>query len=109
MILMDDNFATIVTAIEKGRIIYSGIQKFVAFIMSVHIAEDLQIFICVCATMPIMRTPLQILFLILVTDLPPSIALGMEPGAKDILKERPRPKRQPIVLKWMWQSIMMNG
>jgi magnesium-transporting ATPase (P-type) len=56
-----------------------------------------------------MRTPLQILFLILVTDLPPAIALGMEPGAKDILKERPRPKKQPIVLKWMWQSIVANG
>merc|ERR1719217_1659074 len=69
----------------------------------------MQIFVCVCAGMPIMRTPLQILFLILVTDLPPAIALGMEPGAKDILKERPRPKAQPIVLKWMWQSIVANG
>merc|ERR550537_1247182 len=109
MILTDDNFVSIVGAVEQGRVIYSGIQKFVAFIMSVHIGEVMQIFFCVCAGMPIMRTPLQILFLILVTDLPPAIALGMEPGAKDILKERPRPKRQPIVLKWMWQSILVNG
>jgi len=109
MILMDDNFANIVAAVEKGRVVYAGIQKFVAFIMSVHAGEVMQIFVCVCAGMPIMRTPMQILFLILVTDLPPAIALGMEPGAKDILKERPRPKTQPIVLKWMWQSILSNG
>merc|ERR1739848_239335 len=93
----------------KGRVIYAGIQKFVIFIMSVHLAEVLQIFICITANVPVMRTPLQILFLILVTDLPPSIALGMEPGERGILKHRPRPKEQPIVLRWMWQSIVMNG
>merc|ERR1719502_1514751 len=92
MLLLDDNFASIVKAVEKGRVIYSGIQKFVAFIMSVHIAEVL-----------------QILFLILVTDLPPSIALGMEPAEPGILKLRPRPKKEPIVLAWMWQSITVNG
>merc|ERR1711971_1441172 len=56
-----------------------------------------------------MRSPLQILFLILVTDLPPSIALGVEPGEKGILKQRPRPTKEPIVLSWMWQSICVNG
>jgi magnesium-transporting ATPase (P-type) len=109
MILMDDNFATIVTAVEKGRAIYAGIQKFVAFIMSVHIAEVLQIFLCVLCEMPTIRTPLQILFLILVTDLPPSIALGQEPGEPNILKLKPRPKKEPIILGWMWISIFMNG
>merc|ERR1711979_123827 len=109
MILTDDNFCSIVAAVEKGRAIYSGIQKFVAFIMSVHIAEVMQIFVCVVAGMPLMRTPLQILFLILVTDLPPSIALGMEPGEASILKHRPRPKHEPIVLGWMWCSMILNG
>jgi len=51
----------------------------------------------------------QILFLILVTDLPPSIALGMEPGDKSILKQRPRPKDEPVVLGWMWFSMVLNG
>merc|ERR1712232_1498453 len=92
-----------------GRVIYAGIQKFVAFIMSVHIAEVIQIFFCIVAGVPVMRTPLQILFLILVTDLPPSIALGMEPGDKSIIKQQPRPKAEPIVLGWMWAIIMMNG
>merc|ERR1712038_2040674 len=109
MILTDDNFCSIVAAVEKGRAIYSGIQKFVAFIMSVHIAEVMQIFFCIVVGIPVMRTPLQILFLILVTDLPPSIALGMEPGEATILQERPRPKDEPVVLTWMWISMVMNG
>eukprot|EP00434_Breviolum_minutum_P006202 symbB.v1.2.005469.t1/scaffold260.1/size426026/20 len=109
MILTDDNFCSIVSAVEKGRSIYAGIQKFVAFIMSVHIAEVMQIFICIVVGIPVMRTPLQILFLILVTDLPPSIALGMEPGEANILKMRPRPKEEPIVLMWMWLAMVMNG
>ncbi|CAE7658005.1 yloB [Symbiodinium sp. CCMP2456] len=126
-ILTDDNFCSIV--VEKGRAIYAGIQKFVAFIMSVHIAEAcaartcigdftmrvrtplkvMQIFICIVVGIPVMRTPLQILFLILVTDLPPSIALGVEPGEANILKMRPRPKDEPIVLNWMWLAMIMNG
>ena len=65
MVLTDDNFVSIVGAVEKGRVIYAGIQKFVAFIMSVHIGEVMQIFFCVAVGLPIMRTPLQILFLIL--------------------------------------------
>jgi magnesium-transporting ATPase (P-type) len=109
MILMNDDFCSIVSAVEKGRVIYAGIQKFVAFIMSVHIAEVIQIFVCVVAGIPIMRTPLQILFLILVTDLPPSIALGMEPGDPSILKQMPRPKDEQIVLAWMWWSITINA
>lgn len=109
MVLTDDNFCSIVKAVERGRVIYAGIQKFVAFIMSVHIAEVLQIFVCVVANIPVMRTPLQILFLILVTDLPPSIALGMEPGDRSILKNRPRPKEEPIMLGWMWMSSIVNG
>jgi magnesium-transporting ATPase (P-type) len=109
MVLSDDNFCSIVAAVEKGRAIYAGIQKFVAFIMSVHIAEVMQIFVCIVAGVPVMRTPVQILFLILVTDLPPSIALGMEPGEKTILKQRPRPKSEPVVLGWMWFSMVLNG
>merc|ERR1711896_55695 len=82
---------------------------FVAFIVSVHIAEVMQIFLCILTKIPVMRTPVQILFLILVTDLPPSIALGMEPSEKNILKQRPRPKDEPVVLPWMWFNMVMNG
>merc|ERR1719199_2490001 len=104
MILTDDDFCNIVKAVEKGRVIYAGIQKFVAFIMSVHMGEVVQIFFCIVVGLPVMRTPLQILFLILVTDLPPSIALGMEPGQPGILEDYPRPKQQAIVLPYMWQG-----
>jgi len=109
MILTDDNFCSIVGAVEKGRVIYAGIQKFVAFIMSVHIAEVLQIFVCIVAELPVMRTPLQILYLILVTDLAPSIALGLEPGQAGIMRDRPRPREQPILLGWMWLSTAVNS
>jgi magnesium-transporting ATPase (P-type) len=109
MILTDDNFCSIVRAIEKGRIIYAGIQKFVSLIMSVHFAEVLQIFLCIVSKIPVMRQPLQILFLILVTDLPPSIALGFEPGEPMTMKRKPRPKTQPVVLPWMWRGIVANG
>ena len=100
MVLTDDNFASIIKAVEKGRVIYAGIQKFVAFIMRVHIGEVLQMCVCICADIPYMRTPLQILFLILVTDLP-AIALGLAPGQPGIMRDRPRPQTQPVMLKWM--------
>ena len=96
-------------AIEKGRVIYAGIQKFVSFIMSVHFAEVLQILLCIVCSTPVMRQPLQILFLILVTDLPYSIALGFEPGEALTMKRNPRPKSQPVVTVWMWHRIVVNG
>jgi len=77
--------------------------------MSVHFAEVLQIFLCVVVGMPIMRSPLQILFLVLVTDLPPAIALGVEPAEDGIMDAKPRPKTQPVVLPWMWRCIVANG
>merc|ERR1712118_438042 len=109
VILTDDNFCSIVGAVEKGRVIYAGIQKFVAFIMSVHIAEILQILACIVGAMPVMRTPLQILFLILVTDLAPSIALGLEPGQRGIMKERPRLWKNKVLLPWMWLVTIVNS
>jgi len=109
MVLTDDNFCSIVDAIEQGRVIYAGIQKFVSFIMSVHFAEVMQIFLCIVCKIPVMRQPLQILFLILVTDLPPSIALGFEPGEALTMKRAPRPKTQPIVLLSMWGGIIAHG
>ncbi|KAK7232781.1 calcium-transporting ATPase [Aureococcus anophagefferens] len=93
MILTDDNFCSIVKAVEKGRGIYSGIEKFVSFIMSVHFAEVLQIFLCVVSGLPIMREPLQILFLVLVTDLPPAIggrrAAGEGPHGQEAAAQGP--------------------
>merc|ERR1711998_527040 len=69
----------------------------------------LQIFLCIVCSIPVMRQPLQILFLILVTDLPPSIALGFEPGEEMTMLRKPRPKTQPVVMMWMWRGIVANG
>ena len=71
--------------------------------------QVMQIFICIVVGIPVMRTPLQILFLILVTDLPPSIALGMEPGEANILKMRPRPKESTKSLPKSLMSIGFHG
>jgi Ca2+-transporting ATPase len=68
-----------------------------------------QIFLCIVSKIPVMRQPLQILYLILVTDLPPSIALGFEPGEALTMKRAPRPKSQPVVMMWMWRGIVANG
>eukprot|EP00929_Paragymnodinium_shiwhaense_P102616 TRINITY_DN6580_c0_g1_i1.p1 TRINITY_DN6580_c0_g1~~TRINITY_DN6580_c0_g1_i1.p1 ORF type:complete len:496 (+),score=109.42 TRINITY_DN6580_c0_g1_i1:1528-3015(+) len=109
MILTDDNFVSIVAAVEKGRQIYAGILKFVAFIISVHIAEVVQITMCIVLDIPVMRTPLQILFLILITDLPACMALGMDKGDDTIMNSAPRPRDEPVVLGWMWTSINVNA
>ena len=97
--------ASIASVVEKCRTIYPGTQTFVAFIMSVHTAGVMQVVFCIVAGIPVMCTPLQILFLFLVTGLPPSMAHGVEPGEATILQERPRPKDEPVVLDWMWKGM----
>jgi magnesium-transporting ATPase (P-type) len=105
MILADDNFVSIVSAIEMGRVVYAGIQKFLVHILAVHIAEVTQIFICLIFDIPPAVTPLQILFLILVTDLPPAVALGMEPGDKGIMGHKPRDREANVIVLWMGKFI----
>ena len=89
MVLTDDNFASIVSAIEEGRVIYSNIRKFVFYLISCNIGEILIIFLAMLAGLPIPLRPIQLLFLNLVTDGAPALALGMEKGDPDIMK-RPR-------------------
>ena len=78
IILMDDNFATIVSAVEEGRIIYSNIRKFVFFLLSCNIAEIFVIFLSILFNMPIPLIPIQLLWLNLVSDSFPALALGTE-------------------------------
>ncbi|MDO4594584.1 MAG: cation-translocating P-type ATPase [Tissierellia bacterium] len=97
VILTDDNFATIVNAVEEGRIIYSNIKKFVSFLLSCNIAEVLIVFISILLALPSPLTPIQLLWLNLVTDAFPALALGVEPGEKDIMKQKPRDPSEKIV------------
>lgn len=97
VILTDDNFATIVHAVEEGRIIYSNIKKFVAFLLSCNIGEVLVIFIPMLLGWGTPLSPIQLLWLNLVTDSFPALALGMEQGEEDIMEQNPRDPQEPII------------
>jgi len=107
IILMDDNFATIVSAVEEGRIIYSNIRKFVYFLLSCNIAEILIIFLSILFNMPIPLIPIQLLWLNLVSDSFPALALGTEKGEPDIMNRKPRDAKEPILNKSLIAEIIM--
>lgn len=90
MILMEDDFASIVAAIEQGRIIYANIWKFVYYLLSCNVAEVMVIFICVLVGVRTPLTPIQLLWLNLVTDAAPALALAMEKGHPSIMENAPR-------------------
>src|SRR5688500_16299864 len=97
MLLTDDNFDSIVAAIEQGRIIYSNIRKFVYFLLACNVGEILIIFGAMLFGMPIPLRPVHLLWLNLVSDGAPALALGMEKGDKDIMKHPPRPPKEPVI------------
>jgi len=101
MVLTDDNYASIVRAVEQGRIIYSNIRKFVFYLLGCNVAE---IFIILGATLAGLRSPLtaiQLLWLNLMTDGAPALALGLEKGDPDVMKVPPRPAKEPIINRRM--------
>jgi Ca2+-transporting ATPase len=102
MVLTDDNFASIVSAIEEGRVIYANIRKFVYYLISCNIGEILIIFIAMLLGLPMPLKPVQLLMLNLVTDGAPALALGLEKGDKDIMNRPPRPTKEPII-NWEMQ------
>lgn len=90
MILTDDNFTTIVRAIEEGRNIYNNIRKSVVFLLSCNLGEVLAIFLSVLFFWPLPLLPTQILWINLITDTLPALALGVDPGDHDVMKQKPR-------------------
>jgi len=109
IILTDDNFASIVSAVEEGRIIYSNIRKFVYFLLSCNVAEILVIFISILIGLPLPLTPIQLLWLNLVTDSFPALALGTEKGDPDIMTMKPRKADEPILNKHMIVNIIIQS
>ena len=109
MILTDDNFASIVAAIEQGRIIYSNIRKFVYFLLACNIGEILIIFGAMLIGLPIPLRPVQLLWLNLVTDGAPALALGLEKGDPDIMKYPPRSPQEPVINRDMAIGIGVVG
>ena len=108
MVLTDDNYASIVAAVEQGRIIYSNIRKFVFFLLSSNVAEIMIIFLATLAGLPPPLTAIQLLWLNLITDGAPALALAMEKGDPDIMTRKPRPRNEPIVNSTMRTGIVIQ-
>jgi Ca2+-transporting ATPase len=108
MVLTDDNYASIVSAVEQGRIIYSNIRKFVYYLLSCNLAEITIIFLATLAGWPTPLTAIQILWLNLVTDGAPALALGTEKGDPDIMDHPPRPPKEPIINPFMRTGILIQ-
>ena len=108
MVLTDDNYASIVAAVEQGRIIYSNIRKFVFFLLSSNIAEIMIIFLATLAGLPAPLTAIQLLWLNLITDGAPALALAVEKGDPDIMDQKPRAKNEPIINRSMGLGMIIQ-
>jgi Ca2+-transporting ATPase len=97
MVLTDDNFASIVNAIEEGRGIYDNIRKFLQYLLATNAGEVLLLFFAAMIGWPVPLAAIQILWINLVTDGLPALALAMEPPEPDIMRRPPRPPRQPVI------------
>jgi Ca2+-transporting ATPase len=108
MVLTDDNYASIVAAVEQGRVIYSNIRKFVYYLLSCNVAEIVVIFTAIMAGLPSPLTAIQLLWLNLVTDGAPALALGAEKGDPDTMLQKPRPPKEPIINRLMRTGILIQ-
>ncbi len=106
MVLTDDNFASIVAAIEEGRVIYDNIRKFVKYLLSSNVGEILVMFIALLVGLKIPLLAIQILWINLVTDGLPAIAMGFEPAEKGVMKRKPRPITESIFAGGMGRHIL---
>jgi Ca2+-transporting ATPase len=112
MIVTDDNFATIVSAVEQGRIIYANILKFIHYLFSCNFAEILTVFVAILIGWPLPLVALQILWLNMITDVFPAMALALEPSAPDMIRRPPRDPREGLVNRQFlglvaWQGAML--
>lgn len=109
MILADDNFATIVAAVEEGRGIYDNIRKFIRYLLSCNIGEVLTMFLASLAGLPLPLLPVQILWINLVTDGLPAMALGIDPSPKDIMNRSPRNPSESVFSRGLGYKIIGRG
>jgi Ca2+-transporting ATPase len=109
MVLTDDNFASIVNAVEEGRGIFDSIQKFIHFLLAANASEILLMFFAALAGWPVPLVAIQILWVNLVTDGLPALALGMEPPERDVMRRPPRPPRQRVIDLWSGLVLLVHG
>jgi len=109
LVLLDDNFATIVTAVREGRRIYDNIRKFIRYAMAGNLGEIWTIFLAPFVGLPIPLLPIHILWVNLVTDGLPGLALAMEPEERGLMRRPPRPPQENVFAHGMWQHIVWVG
>ena len=109
MVLLDDNFASIVSAINEGRIIYTNIRKVIYFLLSCNLGEVMVIFISMLIGLPLPLTPVHLLWINLVTDAFPALALGVEAGEEDIMQQKPRSPKEPLLDKKRWGFVLLQA
>jgi len=114
MVLADDNFASIVAAVRQGRIIFANLKKFIYYLLSCNISEVLVIFISMVAGFPLPLVASQILWINMVTDSLPALALGMEPPERDVMEHPPRRIDENILavpkqLNLLWQGLLITA
>ncbi|UUZ95844.1 cation-translocating P-type ATPase [Paenibacillus sp. P25] len=109
LVLSDDNFATIVAAIEEGRGIYENIRKFIRYLLASNVGEIMTMFIAMMAGLPPPLIPIQILWVNLVTDGLPAMALGVDQAEKDLMQQKPRPAKENIFARRLGWKIISRG
>ncbi|NLC79526.1 MAG: cation-translocating P-type ATPase, partial [Ruminococcaceae bacterium] len=109
VVILDDNFATIVSAVEEGRIIYKNIRRFIKFLLTSNLGEVLTVVLAMAMRMPVVFAPIQILLINLVTDGLPSVALGMEKGSSGVMSEPPRRANEGLFAGGMAAAVVLRG
>jgi len=109
IILLDDNFATLVAAVEEGRVVYANIRKFIRYLLSCNIGEVVTMFVGMLMGLPVILLPIQILLVNLATDGLPAIALGLEPGEKETMSQKPRPANDSVFSGGLLGTIAFRG
>ncbi len=109
VVILDDNFATIVSAVEEGRVIYQNIRRFIRFLLTSNLGEVTGMLFGMLLHLPVMLMPIQILLVNLFTDSLPAVALGMEKPARDIMHHKPRPKSEGLFAHGLARTILVRG
>ncbi len=109
LVLVDDNFNTIVAAVEEGRGIYENIRKFVRFLLGCNLGEILAMLLAMLGGLPLPLRPLQILWVNLVTDGLPAMALGVDPSGEETMRRPPRSPSEGVFARGLWAKILTRG
>ncbi len=109
IVLQDDRFETVAAAVEEGRVIFDNIRKFVFYLFSCNVAEVLVLLVAGLAALPLPLAPLQLLWLNMVTDTFPALALAMEPGDPDIMRRPPQDPQEAILSRGFLTNVLAFG